>query len=51
MTGKMIHKMGLDKDVQQLPARSPAARTGTDPQVAAAITAAAYEYRKKEKAQ
>jgi oxaloacetate decarboxylase gamma subunit len=44
--GKVIHKLGLDKDVQQ--AHSPPAKAGTHPQVAAAITAAVNEYRKGE---
>jgi oxaloacetate decarboxylase gamma subunit len=44
LTGKAIHKMGLDKDVEQ----TPAARTGTPPQVTAAISAAVTEYRKNE---
>jgi oxaloacetate decarboxylase gamma subunit len=46
LTGKAIHKMGLDKDVQEPPVYSPAAGTGTAPQVTAAITAAVNEYRK-----
>jgi oxaloacetate decarboxylase gamma subunit len=49
MVGKAIHKMGLDRDVQEPPAySSPAARSGTPPQVTAAITAAVHEYRKTE---
>jgi oxaloacetate decarboxylase gamma subunit len=45
LTGKAIHKMGMDKDIQQLPAARPA-----DPsEVTAAITAAVNEYRKGEK--
>ncbi|MDR3174872.1 MAG: OadG family protein [Treponema sp.] len=44
--GKVIHKFGLDKDIQQ--PHSPPAKTGTPPQVAAAITAAVNEYRKAE---
>jgi oxaloacetate decarboxylase gamma subunit len=47
MTGRMIHKLGLDKDVQQPPAPPPA--SGTPPQVTAAISAAVNEYRKSEK--
>jgi oxaloacetate decarboxylase gamma subunit len=48
ITGKAIHKMRLDKDVQEPPAYSPAAGAGTAPQVTAAITAAVNEYRKGE---
>jgi oxaloacetate decarboxylase gamma subunit len=46
LTGKAIHKLGMDKDVLQPP--SPPAKTGTPPQVTAAITAAVTEYRKTE---
>jgi oxaloacetate decarboxylase gamma subunit len=46
LMGKVIHKIGLDKDVNQ--AQAPAARTGTPPQVTAAISAAVNEYRKTE---
>jgi oxaloacetate decarboxylase gamma subunit len=49
LTGKMIHKLGLDKDVRQPPAYSPPAQTGTPPQVTAAISAAVNEYQKTEK--
>jgi oxaloacetate decarboxylase gamma subunit len=46
MAGKAIHKMGLDKDVAQPPAPSPAPGSSPPPpQVAAAITAAVKEYR------
>jgi Na+-transporting methylmalonyl-CoA/oxaloacetate decarboxylase gamma subunit len=48
LVGKTIHKLGLDKDVRDPPVYSPAARTGTSPQVTAAITAAVKEYRKNE---
>jgi oxaloacetate decarboxylase gamma subunit len=48
LTGRMIHRMGLDKDVQQPPAQAPAAQAGTPPQVTAAISAAVSEYRKGE---
>jgi oxaloacetate decarboxylase gamma subunit len=51
ITGKMIHKMGLDKDVRQPPAYSPPAQSGTPPQVTAAISAAVNEYRKNENPQ
>jgi oxaloacetate decarboxylase gamma subunit len=43
LSGKAIHKFGLDKDVQP-PASSPAAPAGTPPQVTAAISAAVNEY-------
>ncbi|MDR2185796.1 MAG: OadG family protein [Treponema sp.] len=49
LVSKAIRKLGLDKDVQQPP--SPAAQTGTPPQVTAAISAAVNEYRKNEKNQ
>jgi oxaloacetate decarboxylase gamma subunit len=49
MVGKAIHKMGLDKDAGQPPAYTPAARTGTSPQITAAITAAVKEYRENKK--
>jgi oxaloacetate decarboxylase gamma subunit len=45
LTGKAIHKMGMDKDVQQ----PPAARTVDPSELTAAITAAVNEYRKGEK--
>lgn len=45
LTGKAIHKMGMDKDVQQ----PPAARTADSSEVTAVITAAVNEYRKDEK--
>jgi oxaloacetate decarboxylase gamma subunit len=48
LIGKMIHQLGLDKDVRQPPAYSPAAGAGTPPQVTAAISAAVNEYRKSE---
>jgi oxaloacetate decarboxylase gamma subunit len=48
LAGKAIHKLGLDKDIQQPPASLPAQRTGTSPQVTAAISAAVNEYRKNE---
>jgi oxaloacetate decarboxylase gamma subunit len=48
LTAKAIRKMGLDKDIQKPPAYSPAAGTGTSPQVTAVITAAVNEYRKNE---
>jgi oxaloacetate decarboxylase gamma subunit len=51
VVGKAIHRMGLDRDVQQPPAHPPAARAGTPPQVTAAISAAVNEYRKNEKPQ
>jgi oxaloacetate decarboxylase gamma subunit len=44
IVGKAIHKIGLDKDVNQPPVYSPAA--GTPPQVTAAISAAVKEYQK-----
>jgi oxaloacetate decarboxylase gamma subunit len=47
LTGRLIHKMGLDKDVQQPPVQAPA-QAGTPPQVTAAISAAVSEYRKGE---
>jgi oxaloacetate decarboxylase gamma subunit len=42
--GKVVHKLGLDKDIRS----PPAAQAGTPPQVTAAITAAVNEYRKEE---
>jgi oxaloacetate decarboxylase gamma subunit len=49
VTGGMIHKMGLDKDVEQPPVRSPAAGAGTPLQVTAAIIAGVKEYQENEK--
>jgi oxaloacetate decarboxylase gamma subunit len=49
MVGKAIHKMGLDKDVAQPFAPSPA--PGVPPQVTAAITAAVNEYQNGEERQ
>jgi oxaloacetate decarboxylase gamma subunit len=46
LTGSLIRKMGMDKDVRQAPPR-PAA-PGTPPQIAAAIAAAVNEYQKNE---
>jgi oxaloacetate decarboxylase gamma subunit len=46
LTGSLIRKMGMDKDVRQTPGLP--AKTGTPPQIAAAITAAVTEYQKKE---
>jgi oxaloacetate decarboxylase gamma subunit len=43
LTGKTIHRLGLDKDVQP---PAPPVRTGTPPEVTAAISAAVNEYRK-----
>jgi oxaloacetate decarboxylase gamma subunit len=51
LVGKAIHKLGLDKDIQQSPAYTPATRTGTSPQVTAAISAAVKEYQESEKQQ
>ncbi|MDR0386427.1 MAG: OadG family protein [Treponema sp.] len=51
LAGKAIHKLGLDKDIQQPPAVSQAPRTGPSPQVTAAIGAAVSEYRKNEEKQ
>ncbi|MDR2094621.1 MAG: OadG family protein [Treponema sp.] len=48
VTGRAIHRMGLDKDVQPPPAHPPASQAGTPPQVTAAISAAVNEYRKNE---
>ncbi|MDR1307202.1 MAG: OadG family protein [Treponema sp.] len=46
LTGKAIHKMGLDKDVTAPP---PAPRTkGVTPEVTSAITAAVVEFRKEQ---
>lgn len=46
LTGKVIHRMGLDKDVDDKAPVSPAA--GVSPGIIAAITAAVNEYRKSE---
>ncbi|MDR0400009.1 MAG: OadG family protein [Treponema sp.] len=46
LTGRAIHKLGLDKDAQRDPAHPP--KTGIPPQVTAAITAAVKEYQKNE---
>jgi oxaloacetate decarboxylase gamma subunit len=51
LTGKVIHKLGLDKDAEGPPGYSPPAKSGTPPQVTAAISAAVNEYRKNEKPQ
>jgi oxaloacetate decarboxylase gamma subunit len=50
LTGKVIHKMGLDKDVTQPPVQPPA-HSPAPPQVTAAITAAVKEYRNNEERQ
>jgi oxaloacetate decarboxylase gamma subunit len=47
LVSKAIHNLGLDKDVQE----PPAVRSGTPPQVTAAISAAVNEYRKNENPQ
>jgi oxaloacetate decarboxylase gamma subunit len=47
MVGKAIHKLGLDKDIKQPPAYTPA-KTGTPPEITAVIGAAVTEYRKTE---
>jgi oxaloacetate decarboxylase gamma subunit len=49
LVGKAIHKLKLDKDVMEAPARPPAA--GVPPQVTAAISAAVSTYRENEKPQ
>jgi oxaloacetate decarboxylase gamma subunit len=49
MVGRVIRRLGLDKDVQKPPVYSPAAQAGTPPQITAAISAAVNEYRKNEK--
>jgi oxaloacetate decarboxylase gamma subunit len=46
LVSKIIHRLGLDKDVEEAPVYAPAAPSGTSPQIAAAITAAVNEYRK-----
>jgi oxaloacetate decarboxylase gamma subunit len=47
-TGKLIHRMGRDKDIQE-PQKGPAQRTGTvTPEIASAISAAVTEFRKGE---
>jgi oxaloacetate decarboxylase gamma subunit len=48
MVNKIIHRLGLDKDVQEPPAYAPAAPVGNQGQITAAITAAVNEYRKTE---
>ena len=50
ITGKVIHKAGLDGDVQgfQLPAAGPASSSETPPGTIAAIGAAVNEYRQTE---
>ena len=47
LTGKIVKKMGLDKDLKK-PGYTGPVSTGTPPQVAAAITAAVTEYQKDE---
>jgi oxaloacetate decarboxylase gamma subunit len=45
--GKLVHKMGWDKDILTPETKTPvSAGTGTAPEVAAAISAAVTEYRK-----
>ncbi|MDR2617491.1 MAG: OadG family protein [Treponema sp.] len=44
LTGKFIHRMGLDKDVNAAP-QAPA-RSGVKPETAAVISAAINEYQK-----
>ncbi len=47
IVGKIIHKMGLDKDVENAaPVSRPAAKSAAAPAVSAAISAAVQEYRK-----
>jgi oxaloacetate decarboxylase gamma subunit len=46
LIGSLIRKLGMDKDVQDSPGYP--VKTGTPPQIAAAITAAVKEYQKKE---
>jgi oxaloacetate decarboxylase gamma subunit len=45
--GKLVHKMGLDKDIEQPPAGAPKTTGTVKQEVAAAISAAVTEYRKK----
>lgn len=51
--GKLIHRMGLDKDIpqkpkQETPKRPSEAIPPVPPEISAAISAAVTEYRKKE---
>jgi oxaloacetate decarboxylase gamma subunit len=48
LTGKVIHRLGLDKDTTPPPKPPvrPAAQTGTSPEITAVIGAAVTEYRK-----
>ena len=49
LAAKLIHKMGWDKDIDQMEYRPPQKSGGTvPPEITAAITAAVSEYRKKE---
>ena len=49
LTAKLIHKMGLDKDIEQQQYKPPQESSGTvRPEIIAAITAAVTEYQKKE---
>jgi oxaloacetate decarboxylase gamma subunit len=48
LVGKLIHRMGWDKDVLQQKNEAPRNNSGTvTPQIAAAISAAVTEYQKK----
>ena len=49
LIAKLIHKLGLDKDIQQPKYQSPQKTSGTmPPEITAAISAAVTEYQKKE---
>jgi oxaloacetate decarboxylase gamma subunit len=46
LTGKLIHRMGLDKDVNAPAPSAPVQGDGVKPETAAAISAAINEYQK-----
>jgi sodium pump decarboxylase gamma subunit len=48
LMGKVIHSMGLDKDLKDSLTYPPAAKAGTPPQVIAAIGTAVKEHQKNE---
>jgi oxaloacetate decarboxylase gamma subunit len=49
VVGKIVHILGLDKDIQPLKNETPKSVDGAvTPEITAVITAAVFEYRKKE---
>ena len=48
ITGKLVHKLGWDKDLEQSAAAPSNVKTGQKQEITAAITSAITEYRKKE---